>query len=72
MERFLIFSELILDHKENKIVDCGKILFVNPQNITFIDEHERNKDVMLIHFEQGQFVSVWKKEVENYREDGRI
>lgn len=72
MERFLIFSELILDHKENKIVDCGKILFVNPQNITFIDEHERNKDVMLIHFAQGQFVSVWKKEVENYREDGRI
>lgn len=72
MEKFLIFSELILDYKEKKIVDCGKILFVNPQNITFIDEHEQNKDVMVIHFTQGQSVSVWKKEVENYREDGRI
>lgn len=72
MERFLIFSELILDHKEREIVDCGKILLVNPQNITFINEHEQNKDVMLIHFAQGQFMSVWKREVENYREDGRI
>lgn len=72
MEKFLIFSELILDHWEKKVMDCGKILFVNPQNITFIDEHEQNKDVMVIHFAQGQFISVWKKEVENYREDGRI
>lgn len=72
MERFLIFSELILDCKEKEIVDCGKVLFVNPQNITFIDEHEQNKNVMSIHFTQGQFVSVWKREVENYRENGRI
>ena len=72
MERFLIFSELILYYKENKIVDCGKILFVNPQNITFINEHERNKDVMLIHFRQGQVVFVWKKEVENYRKNEKI
>lgn len=72
MERFLIFSELILDHQGKRVVDCGKILFVNPQNITFINEHGQNKDVMLIHFTQGQFVSVWKREVENYRENGRI
>lgn len=72
MERFLIFSELILDCKEKELVDCGKILFVNPQNIIVIDEHEQNKDVMLIHFTQGQYVFVWKKEVENYRKDGRI
>ena len=72
MERFLIFSELILDCKEREIVDCGRILLVNPQNITFINEHEQNKDVMLIHFAQGQFMSVWKKEVETYRKEGRI
>lgn len=72
MERFLIFSELILDHRGKGVVDYGKILFVNPQNITFIDEHEQNKNVMSIHFAQGQFVSVWKREVENYRENGRI
>lgn len=71
MEKFLIFSEIIFDYKGN-VEDCGKIILANPQNIIFIDEHELNKDVMVIHFTQGQFISVWKKEVENYREDGRI
>lgn len=71
MERFLIFSEIIFDYRDN-IEDCGKIVLVNPQNITFIDEHERNKNVMVIHFTQGQSIPVWKREVENYREDGRI
>lgn len=71
MERFLIFSEIIFDYRDN-IEDCGKIVLVNPRNIAFIDEHERNKNVMVIHFTQEQSISVWKKEVENYREDGRI
>lgn len=72
MERFLIFSEVIFDCKKKEHVCSGKVVFVNPRNITFIDSNEGSDDVMVIHFNQGQFVSVFKNEVEDYRDNGGL